>query len=85
MITKKTFKSKLLLVSEKEATAKDFEEYLCGELDLSILVNKKRTTFLELCEKIKGRKIIIKELELYRKENNCINKIILKYNRVSIF
>jgi len=84
-INEKSFKQKLMLVSKKKATAKDFNEYLCKNLNLPIIVNKKRTTFIELCEKIRGKSIIIKELELSHEENNCIKNIVVRYKRGSIF
>ncbi len=84
-IGKKEFEAKLLLVSKKKATAKNFKEYLCNNLDLSIIVNKKRTTFLEFCEKIRGKGIKIKELQLNHEKNNCIKNIVIDYKKTSIF
>ncbi|MHA7059436.1 PKD domain-containing protein [Aquimarina sp. M1] len=84
-ITEKSFKAKLILVSAKKASAKDFNDYLCKNLDLPIIVNRKRTTFIEFCEKIKGKGIKIKELELTREENNCIKNIVVDYRKTSLF
>ena len=84
-INEKSFSAKLILVSTKKASAKDFNDYLCKNLDLPIIVNRKRTTFIEFCEKIKGRNIIIKELELTHEENNCVKNIVVKYKKGSIF
>ncbi|WP_298538655.1 PKD domain-containing protein [uncultured Aquimarina sp.] len=84
-INEKSFKAKLILVSAKKASVNDFKEYLCRNLDLPIIVNRKRTTFIEFCEKIKGKGIKIKELELTREDNNCIKNIVLKYSKTSIF
>ncbi|AXT53817.1 PKD domain-containing protein [Aquimarina sp. BL5] len=84
-INEKSFKAKLILVSTKKASVNDFKDYLCGNLDLPIIVNRKRTTFIEFCEKIKGKGIKIKELELTREDNNCIKNIVLKYSKTSIF
>lgn len=84
-INEKSFRAKLILVSTKKASVNDFKDYLCGNLDLPIIVNRKRTTFIEFCEKIKGKGIKIKELELTREDNNCIKNIVLKYSKTSIF
>ncbi|WP_299219202.1 PKD domain-containing protein [uncultured Aquimarina sp.] len=84
-INEKSFKAKLILVSTKKASVNDFKDYLCRNLDLPIIVNRKRTTFIEFCEKIKGKGIKIKELELTREDNNCIKNIVLKYSKTSIF
>ncbi|MDH7446797.1 PKD domain-containing protein [Aquimarina sp. 2201CG14-23] len=84
-IGEKQFESKLILVSKKKATAKNFNDFLCGNLNLSIIVNKKRTTFIEFCEKIKGKGIKIKELQLNHEKNNCIKNIVIKYSKTSLF
>ncbi|MBQ4804443.1 PKD domain-containing protein [Aquimarina sp. MMG015] len=84
-INEKSFKSKLILVSTKKLTAKDFKDYLCGNLDLPIIVKKKRTTFIEFCEKIKGKSIVIKDLDLTHEDNNCIKNIVIDYRKTSIF
>ncbi|MDY8138345.1 PKD domain-containing protein [Aquimarina sp. 2201CG5-10] len=79
------FKAKLLAVSKKKASANDFDEYLCGNLNLTIIVNKKRTSFIEFCQKIKGKGIKIKELELAREKNNCIKSIVIRYSKTALF
>ncbi|MFD2561086.1 PKD domain-containing protein [Aquimarina rubra] len=84
-ISNDSFKAKLILVSTKKASVKDFRDYLCGNLDLPIIVNRKRTTFIEFCEKIKGRGIKIKELELTHEKNNCIKNIVVDYKKTSLF
>ncbi len=75
----KAFEAKIIQVGRKEATAKDFNEYLCGNLDLPVLANKKRTTFLELCERIRRKGAKVKELQIIRAENNCIKNIVIRY------
>ncbi|MGY3793338.1 PKD domain-containing protein [uncultured Aquimarina sp.] len=84
-INEKSFKAKVILVSTKKLTANDFKDYLCGNLDLPIIVRKKRTTFIEFCEKIKGKSITIKDLKLTHEENNCIKNIVIDYRKNSIF
>ncbi|MBQ4821286.1 PKD domain-containing protein [Aquimarina sp. MMG016] len=83
-ISKKAFEAKLLEVYKKTATANDFSPYLCGNLDLSVLANKKRTTFLELCERIKRKGAKVKELEIVRAENNCIKNIVIRYSKLKL-
>jgi len=84
-ISEKSFKAKLVLVSTKKLKANDFKDYLCQNLDLPIIAKKKRTTFIEFCEKIKGKNIIIRELTLTREANNCIKNIVIDYQKGSLF
>ncbi len=80
------FKSKLIAVSKRKASAKDFSEYLCGNLQLPMTVKGRTTTFIEFCDKIKGKNIKIKEFEIFRnKKNNCIEYITIKYSKAGIF
>ena len=51
-ISDSDFKNKLRLVSDKKLNASAFSEYFCGEINKSIVVNGKTTTFLVFCEKI---------------------------------
>lgn len=80
-ISEKSFKNKLRLVSKKKLTASAFKEYLCGDLNKSIVVNGEKTTFLELCELIAIKKLRIKEVKLYREDGNCITNITIKRSR----
>lgn len=76
-ISRASFAKKIIAVSEGKASANDFRQYLCNEnLQTNTSVKGKKTTFIELCEKIKGKKIKIKSLELFKnKETNCIEYI----------
>ncbi len=76
-ISRSSFAKKIIAVSENKASAQDFRQYLCNEnLQTNTSVKGKKTTFIELCEKIKGKKIKIKSLELFKnKETNCIEYI----------
>ena len=76
-ISRSAFAKKIIAVSEEQASANDFRQYLCdGNLQTNTSVKGKKTTFIELCEKIKGKKIKIKSLELFKnKETNCIEYI----------
>ncbi|KAA1245330.1 PKD domain-containing protein [Aquimarina sp. RZ0] len=83
-ISKKSFEDKLVLVADKKATAESFSEYLCGNLDLTIIANKKKTTFMKLCERIRRKGMKLKELEISREENNCINNIVIRYKNTRL-
>jgi hypothetical protein len=80
------FATKILAVANRKASARDFSAYLCDNLQLPMSVKGKTTTFIEFCEKIKGKSIKIKELELFKnKKNNCIEYITIKYSKTGIF
>ncbi|WP_103865880.1 PKD domain-containing protein [Aquimarina sp. I32.4] len=80
------FAIKIMAVADKKASAKDFGPYLCNNLQLPINARGKRTTFIDFCNKIKGKNIKIKELEIFRnKNNNCIEYITIQYSRTGLF
>ncbi len=84
-ISRTAFAKKVIKVSKKEATANDFKPYLCDNLQVTTMAKGKKTTFLEFCEDIKGKKIKIKSLELFKNEKNkCIEYISIDYSK-SIF
>ena len=76
-IGRKAFAKKVIGVSEEKATANDFKQYMCGNLLVTTMYKGKKTTFLEFCEKIKGKKRLkIKSLEIFKNEkSNCIEYI----------
>lgn len=75
-INENDFENKMMLVSEEKMSAKQFSEYFCGDVNKKIVANGKNTTFLVFCEKISGKKIKIKKLEIFRdKGSNCIKTI----------
>lgn len=76
-ISRSAFAKKVIAVAEGKASANDFRQYLCNEnLQTNTSVKGKKTTFIELCEMIKGKKIKIKSLELFKnKKTNCIEYI----------
>jgi len=85
-ISNSAFAKKIMAVTQKKATAKDFSKYLCDNLQLPISVKGKRTTFIDFCEKIKGKGIKIKDLQLFpNKKTNCIEYITIKYSKTGIF
>jgi len=82
-ISEAAFKNKLLLVAKNKLNAKAFSEYFCGNLNRQLIVNGKSTTFLIFCEKIKDKRLKIKELTLYRDEgSNCIKNVTIKQNKI---
>ncbi|GAA0873408.1 hypothetical protein GCM10009117_25550 [Gangjinia marincola] len=80
-ISKEKLEQLILLVSKEEATAKDFDEYICSNFDLPVYASKKRMTFYEFCQRIKGKKIRIKSIQVERAENNCINRMAIDYSK----
>lgn len=80
------FANKLLLVSQGRMSAKQFSDYLCGDLNKQVIVNEKITTFLLFCEKINDKKIKIKKIELFRDEgSNCIKTFTIDYKKSGLF
>ena len=76
------FKNKLMSVSKKEINTNQFTEYFCGYIKRDIVVNGEATTFLIFCEEIKGKKIKINDLNIFRDEgSNCIKTITIHYKR----
>lgn len=85
-ISQEDFKNKLILVSEEKMSPKQFAEYFCGDINKPVIVNGKNTTFLVFCEKIKDKKIKIKNFEIFReKDSNCIKTITIDYKRNTLF
>lgn len=85
-ISEKEFSRKILLVSNEKLNAKAFTEFFCGDINKNIVVNGKNTTFLVFCEKIEGKKIKLKELNLFRdKGSNCIKNVTVEYKKSGWF
>lgn len=85
-ITDAHFSALLKKVAEKKENANVFKEYLCGDLNKAIIANEKKGSFLVFCEKIKGKKLKIKELVIYRdKGSNCIKTITIKHRSFGLF
>ena len=75
-----------MLISEEKLNANAFSEYLCGEINKSIVVNGKTTTFLVFCETIKGKNLKIRDLTVYRdKGSNCIKTVTINHRKFGIF
>tara|TARA_R110002049_G_scaffold68863_2_gene178357 strand:+ start:14844 stop:15842 length:999 start_codon:yes stop_codon:yes gene_type:complete len=85
-INESNFGLKVLLVSQEKTTPQAFSEFFCGNINIPIVVNGKNTTFLVFCEKIKGKKIKIKSLNLFReKGSNCIKNVTIDYKKSGLF
>ncbi len=79
-ISKNNFANNIINVSRERATAQDFKPYLCGNLQATTIDKGRRTTFIEFCDKIKGKKIKIKSLEIFQNEDTgCIEYISIDY------
>ncbi len=82
LISDANFKRKLLLIADEKIKPQAFSEYLCGNLNLPIVVEGRPSTFLLFCEKIKGKKIKIKSLDVIRVQgSNCITNITVEWRR----
>lgn len=84
-ISRSAFAKKVISVSKEKATANDFKPFMCGNLQVTTMAKGKKITFLEFCEKIKGKTIKIKSLELFKNEKTkCIEYISIDYSK-SVF
>jgi len=81
-ISESLFSKNLVLVSKNQMSPKQFSEYFCGDINKKVVVNGKNSTFLVFCEKIKGKKIKLKRLSIYRdKGSNCIKTMTIDYKK----
>lgn len=85
-ITDGDFKNKIKMVANAKLNPQIFSEYFCGDVNPLVVVNGRNRTFLVFCEKIKGKKIKIKSLDLIRKEgSNCIKTFTIEYKKSGLF
>ncbi len=85
LINESQFKNKLMLISQNKLTANTFSEYFCGNINKTVIVNGKEVSFLLFCEKIRGKRLKIKQLTIYREEgSNCIKSVGIKHSRFGI-
>ncbi|GAL82636.1 hypothetical protein JCM19274_220 [Algibacter lectus] len=69
-------------MSESKITEKEFSNYFCGDVNKPIVVNGRNTTFLVFCQKIRGKRINIKRLTIFRNDgSNCIKNLNIEYSR----
>ncbi len=84
-INDRLFGLQLLEIAKEKVRPQDLgRKYFCGELDMPIYVNTKKTTFLEFCESIKGKKKL-KNLDVViirgKIPVNCIESITITYKK----
>lgn len=78
---------KLKKISKDGASPKTLSEYFCNNLEIQVIANGDKMSFLIFCEKIKSRKIKkIKKLEIFReKGTNCVKTFTIDYSKKGIF
>ncbi|WP_026449509.1 PKD domain-containing protein [Aequorivita capsosiphonis] len=78
----KEFGAKLVKVADKKENFQIFAPYMCNNLKMSVVVNKKKQDFDVFCQKIRGRTITVKDVEIVRdKETNCITNVIIDVSK----
>lgn len=81
-LSPKQFGDKLVQISNEKATAEIFAPYMCNQLNMPVVVNKKKEDFLVFCQKISGRNITVKNIQILRdKETNCITNVIIDVSK----
>lgn len=86
LLSETSLKKKLFLVSKNQMNPKQFSPYFCGDIDKKIIVNGKSTSFLVFCENIKGAKIKIRDLSIFREEgSNCIKTMTINYKKKGLW
>ena len=81
-ISEPDLKRRLYKVSESKITEKEFSNYFCGDVNKPIVVNGRNTTFLVFCQRIRGKRINIKRLTIFRNDgSNCIKNLNVEYSR----
>ena len=85
-ITDGNFKIKIKMIANEKLNPQAISEFFCGDVNPLVVVNGRNITFLVLCEKIKGKKIKIKNLNLIReKGSNCIKTFTIEYKKTGLF
>lgn len=85
-ITVTNFENKIKMVANEKLSPQAFSKFFCGDVNPLIVVNGRNTTFLVYCEKIKGKKIKIKSLDLIRNTgSNCISTFTIEYKKSGLF
>jgi hypothetical protein len=81
-ISEPALEGRILKIAENKISEKEFSAYLCGDINKAITVNGENTTFLVFCQKIRGKRIKIKRLVIFRNDDtNCITNLNIEYNR----
>ncbi|MGB0948932.1 MAG: PKD domain-containing protein, partial [Marinirhabdus sp.] len=81
-VSEKQFGDMLVKISKNKATSNIFLPYLCGNLNVKVVVNKKQQDFMVMCEKIRNKRIVVKNVQIVRNsKNNCITSVVVSMNR----
>lgn len=81
-ITNAQFGEKLVKIANKKETAQIFAPFMCDNLNMPVIVNKKSENFLVFCQKIRGRTITVNDVQIMRdKETNCITNVIIDISK----
>jgi plastocyanin len=84
-ISDRNFQLEIILISSEKKKPQDLTKYFCGDINMTMVANEENTTFLEFCEKIKGKKIKVKSINVIRDdESNCISTFTIKYRKRGI-
>ena len=84
-INDRNFQLEIILISSEKKKPQDLTKYFCGDINMTMVANGDNTTFLEFCEKIKGKKIKVKSINVIRDaESNCISTFTIKYRKRGI-
>ncbi|WP_339702527.1 PKD domain-containing protein [uncultured Marixanthomonas sp.] len=81
-ISERDFAQKLVDISEEKITSEALKRYICGNLNMPVIVNKKKEDLLVFCQKISGKKITVKDVQIHRdEESKCITNILINVNK----
>ncbi len=80
-ISERGFEIKLVQVAKQQISERDFLKYFCGDISKTIIANGKEMSFQKFCNDRKGKKIRVKELQLFKDERGCINTISIEYKK----
>lgn len=85
-ISEADLQQKLLQLADEKLKPNAFLDYLCGDINKNIIVNGKSQSFLVFCEKIKGKNIKFKELNIIRDNgSNCIKTMTIEWKKKGLF
>lgn len=75
----------LMQISEEKLTPIVLQPYVCNSPDIPVRVNGKSSTLKAFCNEIRGKKIMIRNLDMSRnEENGCITYIRIDYKRKKV-
>ena len=81
-ISDRNFIVKMELIADEKIKPQSLIDYFCGNINLPIVENGDNSTFLVLCENIKGKKLKKLKVSLNRvKGSNCITTLTISYKK----